>query len=111
MAESWRELRAGTPRALTHAGVVPAEAQTRFIVEQASGYAADEWLQIENDKPPAKAEAHLRAIVARRVAGEPLQYALGAWSFRGLDLLVDARVLIPRPETEYVVEIALDEAA
>ena len=36
---------------------------------------------------------------------------LGSWAFRGLDLLVDPRVLIPRPETEWVVEIALEEAA
>src|SRR5207249_3492071 len=35
---------------------------------------------------------------------------LGAWSFRGLDLMVDDRVLIPRPETEVVVEVALREA-
>jgi release factor glutamine methyltransferase len=49
-------------------------------------------------------------MVERRVAGEPLQYVLGAWSFRGLDLLVDKRVLIPRPETEMVVEVALEEA-
>ncbi len=46
----------------------------------------------------------------RRVAGEPLQYIFGHWPFRGLDLHVDARVLIPRPETEQVVEFALGEA-
>ena len=46
-------------------------------------------------------------MVARRRAGEPLQYVLGHWSFRRLDLLVDRRVLIPRPETEQVVEVAL----
>jgi release factor glutamine methyltransferase len=49
-------------------------------------------------------------MVDRRVTGEPLQYVIGAWSFRGLDLLVDKRVLIPRPETEMVVEVALEEA-
>jgi release factor glutamine methyltransferase len=49
-------------------------------------------------------------MVARRLAGEPLQYVLGSWSFRGLDLMVDHRVLIPRPETEWVVEVALEEA-
>ena len=47
------------------------------------------------------------AMVARRSAGEPLQYVLGSWAFRSLDLLVDRRVLIPRPETEWVVEQAL----
>ena len=47
-------------------------------------------------------------MVARRRAGEPLQYVLGSWGFRRLDLLVDRRVLIPRPETEQVVEVALE---
>ncbi len=51
---------------------------------------------------------HHDAMVARYRAGEPLQYVLGRWSFRRLDLAVDARVLIPRPETELVVEVVLD---
>ena len=46
-------------------------------------------------------------MVTRRAAGEPLQYVLGSWSFRELDLWIDGRVLIPRPETEQVVERAL----
>jgi len=50
-------------------------------------------------------------MVRRRIAGEPLQYVLGGWEFRGLDLFVDRRVLIPRPETEFVVEVALEEAS
>ncbi len=50
-------------------------------------------------------------LADRRLAGEPLQYVLGTWSFRHLDLLVDRRVLIPRPETEQVVEVALAELA
>jgi release factor glutamine methyltransferase len=49
-------------------------------------------------------------MAARRVAGEPLQYIFGHWPFRELDLRVDPRVLIPRPETEQVVEVALGEA-
>ena len=51
----------------------------------------------------------IRTLAARRIAGEPLQYVLGHWAFRTLDLLVDPRVLIPRPETEQVVEVALCE--
>jgi release factor glutamine methyltransferase len=46
-------------------------------------------------------------MVARRQSGEPLQYVLGHWPFRHLDLLVDHRVLIPRPETEQLVDVAL----
>jgi release factor glutamine methyltransferase len=53
--------------------------------------------------------ARFDAVLGRRLAGEPLQYALGRWSFRRLDLLVDRRVLIPRPETEVVVDHALAE--
>jgi len=55
----------------------------------------------------ALTEKRYEAMVARRAAGEPLQYVLGSWGFRTLDLLVDRRVLIPRPETEWVVEQAL----
>ena len=51
-----------------------------------------------DDTPPSdRALARLQSLVARRVGGEPLQYVLGSWSFRGLDLMVDPRVLIPRP--------------
>ncbi len=49
-----------------------------------------------------------RALVARRASREPLAYILGEWGFRRLTLVVDPRVLIPRPETESVVERCLD---
>jgi release factor glutamine methyltransferase len=49
------------------------------------------------------------SLARRRAAGEPLQYVLGTWAFRCLELRVDRRVLIPRPETEQVVEVALGE--
>lgn len=53
--------------------------------------------------------AALRSMAERRLAGEPLQYVLGAWAFRTLDLAVDSRALIPRPETEQVAGAAMDE--
>ncbi len=55
-------------------------------------------------------DAHRKLVhelICRRRAGEPLQYVIGSWQFRSLDLVVDRRVLIPRPETEQVVEVAL----
>jgi release factor glutamine methyltransferase len=58
---------------------------------------------------PDRAGRAFYGLVERRVAGEPLQYVLGHWSFRRLDLLVDRRVLIPRPETEVLVDVALAE--
>lgn len=50
-----------------------------------------------------------QGLADRRTAGEPLQYVIGSWPFRTLELRVDPRVLIPRPETEHVVEVALGE--
>jgi len=51
----------------------------------------------------------LRSAAQRRLDGEPLQYIIGHWPFRSLDLDVDPRVLIPRPETEELVDVALGE--
>jgi release factor glutamine methyltransferase len=53
----------------------------------------------------------VRAAATRRLSGEPLQYVLGHWPFRSLDLDVDERALIPRPETEGLVDVALKELA
>ena len=53
----------------------------------------------------------MEELAGRRSSGEPLQYVLGTWAFRSLELRVDRRVLIPRPETEQVVEVALSELA
>jgi release factor glutamine methyltransferase len=51
--------------------------------------------------------ADLERAVTRRLAGEPLQYVIGHWPFRSLDLEVNENVLIPRPETEELVDVAL----
>lgn len=107
---TWRELRAGVQGALRRAGIEHAETEARFMVEEASGYGADHWLDAADMVAPARAERRLHEMCERRIAGEPLQYVLGAWSFRGIDLMVDRRVLIPRPETEWVAEVALEEA-
>ena len=79
--------------------------EARYIVEEVLGLSTSGSCQVV---APADLAA-IRALEARRRAGEPLQYVLGHWAFRALDLLVDPRVLIPRPETEQVVEVALRE--
>ena len=65
------------------------------------------WL-VEEFAPRQNLDA-LRAAVTRRQAGEPIQYVIGHWPFRSLDLDVDSRVLIPRPESEELVGVALGE--
>ncbi len=66
----------------------------------------DLYLQLDRPLEAAELDA-ARALVARRAAREPLQYVLGEWGFRRLTLTVDRRALIPRPETEIVVERCL----
>jgi release factor glutamine methyltransferase len=81
----------------------------RRIVQAASGSEGLEWVQGLDEPVPRRGVAAVDAMVARRRAGEPLQYVLGRWGFRSLDLLVDPRVLIPRPETEVVADLAIEE--
>ena len=66
-------------------------------------------LQLERSRELSAGEQRaFAAHVERRERREPLAYVLGEWGFRGLTLLVDARALVPRPETEVVVERCLE---
>lgn len=104
------------------AGDLPTVASLRASTEEVLGDAAEaRWIcevafahrpltEILHETVTERMVAHLDAMVARRRSGEPLQYVLGEWSFRRLDLAVDRRVLIPRPETEWVAGRAIDLA-
>ncbi|MDP8937534.1 MAG: peptide chain release factor N(5)-glutamine methyltransferase [Actinomycetota bacterium] len=83
--------------------------EARRILGRASGFDRADLVRHFDDPVPARAAAFLWSMVERRRKGEPLQYVLGVWGFRQLDLMIDRRVLIPRPETEVVVEVALEE--
>jgi release factor glutamine methyltransferase len=68
-------------------------------------------LVTEPDRPIAPPAARLIAErIRRRVAREPVAYILGRRGFRRIDLMVDPRVLVPRPETELLVEVAVEVA-
>ena len=65
-------------------------------------------LYTQHDRPLTEAERdRARELVQRRGAREPLAYVLGDWDFRRLTLKTDARALVPRPETELLVERCL----
>jgi len=67
------------------------------------------WILAHPEYPlTAKQEIDFLQVLARLEAGEPLPYLLGHWEFFGLDFTVNPAVLIPRPETELLVEHALD---
>ncbi len=89
------------------AGELGDRREARWLLEEAAGTSFSR-LRTRLDEPvDAAVAASFGALVGRRRAGQPLQHVLGHWSFRTLDLCVDGRALIPRPETEVVVELAL----
>jgi release factor glutamine methyltransferase len=88
--------------------VVGADQEVRWLVEAATGRPpAEQVTVLDVPVDPRQAES-FEDMVLRRERGEPLQYVIGSWGFRTLDLLVDRRVLIPRPETEVVAGLAID---
>jgi release factor glutamine methyltransferase len=81
------------------------------MLEEASGLDAAEQIAEAGSPATVRGANALAELIDRRLLGEPLQYVLGSWSFCGIELLVDRRVLIPRPETEVVAQVAIDEVA
>jgi len=94
---------------LAQAGVESARLEAELLLAKACDDCARALLYAELDRELNEEQiAAFDANVARRVRREPLAYVLGEWGFRRLTLKTDRRALIPRPETEIVVERALD---
>lgn len=104
----WRDLRIEGIDRLRQAGVDDPAQELRWIVERATGRTAAEQVAALDEPATEREVRWFDDMVGRREMGEPLQYVLGRWAFRTLDLLVDRRVLIPRPETEVVAGLAID---
>ncbi|MFM8528996.1 MAG: peptide chain release factor N(5)-glutamine methyltransferase, partial [Ilumatobacteraceae bacterium] len=79
----------------------------RWICQEAGGLDSIEWASNLDERVTERAVARVDAMVARRRTCDPLQYVLGSWPFRTVELLVDRRVIIPRPETEQLAEMAI----
>ena len=98
---TWRELWKNT------ADILGDRAVARWLCETASGCDVNEFDSELNELVSARSGLHLDSMVRRVLDGEPVQYVMGRWAFRHLDLMVDPRVLIPRPETELIVDHVL----
>ena len=101
---SWREMLAQVTAQLGDSNAA------RWICEHASGCDREEFIAELNNGVTVTMASNVQAMVVRRLGGEPLQYVMRRWAFRHLDVMVDERVLIPRPETEQVVDFALELA-
>jgi release factor glutamine methyltransferase len=108
---SWRQLRDESVERLRSAGVDDPDQELRWVIERASGRTPSEQVAMLDEPVTEREVRFVDQMVARRAEGEPLQYVLGRWGFRTLDLLVDPRVLIPRPETEVVAGLAIGALA
>ncbi len=101
-----RDLLREAGSALRRAGIAAPEREARWLAEAALGVGSAALLGEERLLGPGQIE-HYRNAVARRLAGEPLAYVTGQAAFRHLMLRSDRRALIPRPETEGLVDLAL----
>lgn len=78
-----------------------------LLARHVLGWSAETWIARSRETPPAGFHEPFEALVARRARREPIAYILGTKEFWGLDFEVTPDVLIPRPETELLVERAL----
>jgi release factor glutamine methyltransferase len=94
---------------LAEAGVESARLESELLLSRACDDCARALLYAELDREMSDEQLDaFEANLARREKREPLAYILGEWGFRRLTLKTDRRALIPRPETEVVVERALE---
>lgn len=111
MGATVRAAREAVAVRLAAAGVPSPTVDADLLLEAALGLSRTELLLAGSRRLDAAEAGRLASLAARRAAREPLQHVLGAAHFYGLDLAVDRRVLVPRPETERLVELVLHEVA
>ncbi|MFL6262251.1 MAG: peptide chain release factor N(5)-glutamine methyltransferase [Thermoanaerobaculia bacterium] len=83
--------------------------EARLLLGHVLGLSEARVIARQEDEVPPEAEGRFRDLLARRLTGEPVSYLTGEREFWGRPFAVDPRVLIPRPETEHLVEMALAE--
>jgi len=107
-AASYDALLRDTAVALTAAGIDNVRFEARLLLSHATGLTIEQLISRGPDAAPAAAAATLRELTARRVRREPMAYILGEREFWGLPFKVSPAVLIPRPDSETVIETVLD---
>lgn len=109
MDTSVHERIAAAREALVRAGLPPSDAATdaTVLARHALGWDRATLLARGREAPPASFDVSFDALVARRAAREPVAMIMGVREFWGLDFEVTPDVLVPRPETEFIVEEAV----
>lgn len=107
MPKTYNELYLALRQRLRDAGVDAHALEARLIVAGAAGKTPEKLLQDLQLYASDEIEQRVDALAARRLQGEPAAYLVGRWGFYGLDLAVTPDVLIPRMDTEVLVDCAL----
>ena len=104
MPATYNDLYLDARKALKGAGVEQAQLEARELLCLASGKSREEFLRDLTLYASDGVEGKFRSLLARRLEGEPVAYLIGEWEFYGLTLDVTRDVLIPRPDTETLVD-------
>ncbi len=102
-----KELLVDARRRLQAAPFAPSPREATLLLAVAAGRSEAQTLAHDREELPADVMARFAALLERRLRGEPYAYLVGEREFYGRPFAVDRRVLIPRPETEHVVEAVL----
>ena len=106
-AATYDTLLRDTAVALTAAGIDNARFEARLLLAHAAGATIEHLIAHGDDTAPPAAVEALRALTARRVRREPMAYIVGEREFWGLPFKVSPAVLVPRPDSETLIEAAL----
>jgi release factor glutamine methyltransferase len=104
---SYDALLRDTAVALTAAGIDNVRFEARLLLSHAAGLTVEQLIARGPDPAPSAVETALRELTARRVRREPMAYILGEREFWGLPFKVSAAVLVPRPDSETLIETVL----
>jgi release factor glutamine methyltransferase len=104
---TYRGLLEAARRELLDAGIPDAPLEAELLLRRVTNTGRAEFLALPDKQITAAQQSLLEELLARRLNREPAAYILGHREFYGLEFTVDPRVLIPRPETELLVEEAL----
>ena len=107
MPKTYNDLYLATRTALKNAGVEAYALEARLLVAYAVGKTKEEFVRDLRLYTSDENEQKIAALLQRRIAGEPLAYLIGEWEFHGLPIVVTPDVLIPRMDTEVLVDAAL----